>query len=135
MTVTGSIETMTLLEQVTIRLDQKHGEMCAQLQSVGRLSELLEAKGGEMQQAGNGVRRTTERNVEGSQLSRFGWDPASIRLFCAADAIRDKLQVIDDVDEELTELEDMVDQLEQYTSALRTWPCECESVRGSRLES
>lgn len=40
--------------------------------------------------------------------------------FVLAAAIDDKLKTIDDIDEELTELEDMVEQLEQYTGALRT---------------
>lgn len=41
----GSMETMDLLRQVALRLDQKHAEMCAQLQSVGQLSALLETQG------------------------------------------------------------------------------------------
>jgi hypothetical protein len=32
--------------------------------------------------------------------------------------MEEKMNIIDDIDEELTELEDMVDQLEQYTGSL-----------------
>lgn len=39
-------------------------------------------------------------------------------LEARAVAMKDKMQVIDDIDEELGELEDMVDQLEQYTGSL-----------------
>jgi hypothetical protein len=35
-----------------------------------------------------------------------------------AHAMEEKMNIIDDIDEELTELEDMVDQLEQYTGSL-----------------
>ncbi|KAL7680127.1 hypothetical protein Plhal304r1_c069g0157731 [Plasmopara halstedii] len=35
-----------------------------------------------------------------------------------ASSIDEKMNIIDDVDEELYELEDMVDQLEQYTESL-----------------
>ncbi|RMX62643.1 hypothetical protein DD238_008024 [Peronospora effusa] len=33
-------------------------------------------------------------------------------------AMKEKMNIIDDIDEELAELEDMVDQLEQYTGSL-----------------
>ncbi|RLN38520.1 hypothetical protein BBJ28_00008559 [Nothophytophthora sp. Chile5] len=39
-------------------------------------------------------------------------------LLLAATAMEEKMQTINDIDEELTELEDMVDQLEQYTGSL-----------------
>ena len=35
--------------------------------------------------------------------------------------MREKMSVIDDIDEELTELEDMVDQLEKYTGSLGSY--------------
>ncbi|POM65676.1 Hypothetical protein PHPALM_18573 [Phytophthora palmivora] len=39
-------------------------------------------------------------------------------LEARANTMRDKVTIIDEIDEELTELEDMVDQLEQYTGSL-----------------
>uniref|UniRef100_A0AAV1UYC9 Biogenesis of lysosome-related organelles complex 1 subunit 2 n=1 Tax=Peronospora matthiolae TaxID=2874970 RepID=A0AAV1UYC9_9STRA len=39
-------------------------------------------------------------------------------LEARATALREKMDVIDDLDEELAELEDMVDQLEKYTGSL-----------------
>ncbi|KAE8900453.1 hypothetical protein PF005_g3885 [Phytophthora fragariae] len=39
-------------------------------------------------------------------------------LEARATAMEEKMNVIDDIDEELAELEDMVDQLEQYTGSL-----------------
>lgn len=38
----------------------------------------------------------------------------------AANAMEEKMKTIDAIDEELTDLEDMVDQLDQYTGSLRT---------------
>ncbi len=38
-----------------------------------------------------------------------------------ASELETKMETIDDIDEELTELEDMVDQLEHYTSSLREY--------------
>lgn len=34
--------------------------------------------------------------------------------------MKEQMGAIEDIDEELTELEDMVDQLDQYTGSLRT---------------
>uniref|UniRef100_H3H828 Uncharacterized protein n=1 Tax=Phytophthora ramorum TaxID=164328 RepID=H3H828_PHYRM len=39
-------------------------------------------------------------------------------LEARANAMEEKMNIIDGIDEELTELEDMVDQLEQYTGSL-----------------
>ncbi|EGZ10283.1 hypothetical protein PHYSODRAFT_338950 [Phytophthora sojae] len=39
-------------------------------------------------------------------------------LEARASANEEKMNIIDDIDEELSELEDMVDQLEQYTGSL-----------------
>ena len=41
-----------------------------------------------------------------------------MKLLLLAVAMKENMNIIDDIDEELTELEDMVDQLEQYTGSL-----------------
>jgi len=79
--LSGSFESMELLQQVVLNINRKYIKMKKEVQSVGKLSKHLKAK---------------------------------------ADAMDDKLKTIDDIDEELTELEDMVDQLEQYTGSLQT---------------
>lgn len=44
----------------------------------------------------------------------------SCKVEARASAMEEKMKIIDDVNEELSELEDMVDQLEQYTGSLET---------------
>ncbi|CAI5737013.1 unnamed protein product [Peronospora destructor] len=45
-------------------------------------------------------------------------DKLSKVLETRAFAMKEKMNIIDDIDEELAELEDMVDQLDQYTESL-----------------
>ncbi|KAF4317102.1 hypothetical protein BBO99_00008163 [Phytophthora kernoviae] len=75
----GSLESMQLLEIVVGNINTKYTSMRREAKSIGKLSEVLEAR---------------------------------------AIAMKEKMQIIDDIDEELTELEDMVDQLDQYTGSL-----------------
>ncbi|KAG7395432.1 hypothetical protein PHYBOEH_003758 [Phytophthora boehmeriae] len=75
----GSLESMQLLETVLGNVNTKYTSMRREAKSIGKLSEVLEARATEM---------------------------------------KEKMQIIDDIDEELAELEDMVDQLDQYTGSL-----------------
>lgn len=47
--------------------------------------------------------------------------------------MKEQMDAIEDIDEELTELEDMVDQLDQYTGSLRTFVPLTEPARRSSL--
>lgn len=75
----GSLESMQLMQTVVYNINGKYMGMKHEVESVGKLSKVLEAR---------------------------------------AKTMGEKMNIIDDIDEELTELEDMVNQLEQYTGSL-----------------
>ncbi|GLE09676.1 hypothetical protein PINS_up021447 [Pythium insidiosum] len=83
-------------------VNRKYTAMLEELRSVGKLSKIIKAKGWvfRVPSEGGTEELTCERGV--------------------ARQMDEKMKCINDIDEELTELEDMVDQLEAYTASLQT---------------
>ncbi|GMF48772.1 unnamed protein product [Phytophthora fragariaefolia] len=119
----GSLESMQLMETVVNNINAKYKGMKREAKSVGKLSKVLEARGSK----GICVRPPTLWGVD----DLFLWAACaalSNHRCCWLDtlpaaAMEEKMNVIDDIDEELAELEDMVDQLEQYTGSLGSCAC------------
>lgn len=96
---------MELLRQVVLSIDAKYGDMQREAQRLGKLSKVLKLKGSS-DQAG--------------LLVSQGVEVGCGHCGGAAHAMESKMKTIDAIDDELTDLEDMVDQLDRYTGSLGT---------------
>ncbi|KUF84007.1 hypothetical protein AM587_10008510 [Phytophthora nicotianae] len=99
----GSLESMQLMQTVVNNINTKYVGIKREAESVGKLSKVLEARGIE------------------ARIMDVHADVAILTACCfvrSAKTMEEKMNIVDDIDEELTELEDMVEQLEQYTGSL-----------------